>query len=354
MQANRYLIISLAFTSLLVSRSAEAWGPVAHEAVALIAERQLTEKAKQTVGQILDGKRLVDVATWADAIRQSPEWQHTKTYHFTHVPDRTSYLNYIKSESREELAKGDVVRAVLKAGSTLAARETSKADRANALAFLTHFIGDLHQPLHTGRKEDRGGNDIKMMWLERSSNLHQVWDSFIIELAFKNLLHGRPESEHSVIYANELIRTHSGRATPRTVGSLETWLMESLVVREKAYAGPVREPVRMTELAIGPINQLVYDAGLRLGAILNQIFSDRASTRFARVEPSQLEAQLARILNGDASFGVSLRPASAAQPAGFARGVKPVSRTRLSNVLSSPKAPSDKQFWLKHGCDHAH
>ena len=60
-------------------------------------------------------------------------------------------------------------------------REGPKSERAFYLKLLVHFIGDLHQPIQVGRKEDLGSNDIGLRWLGRSSNLHRLWDSHLID-----------------------------------------------------------------------------------------------------------------------------------------------------------------------------
>lgn len=357
MGINRVFNSLFVVAALIPSHRAFAWGPVAHEAVALIAEKNLTVKTEQAVGQILGGRKLVEVATWPDAIRQSAEWQHTKSYHFTHVPDRTPYLLYVKNESKDSLAKGDVVRAILKAAATLRSRQTRREDRANAVAFLTHFIGDLHQPLHTGRKEDRGGNEISVSWFGKRSNLHQIWDSHILETAHADKLKGAPEAEQSRIYARLLLEANVSRGSPNSAGSIENWLDDSLKTRELAYRGPLNDLKLLTRNAIGPLDDLVFSAGFRLAAILNMIFdSNQALPLAPRVEPTRFEQQLARLLGGDATFGVSLQPASEVNPNRFlARGARPTTpKTRLSSVLTSPRTPTDKQFWIQHDCDNQH
>ncbi|MCM2282847.1 MAG: S1/P1 nuclease [Bdellovibrionaceae bacterium] len=359
MQIHKKFVLMLMVLGISAgASSARAWGPVAHEAIALIAEENLTPKTQAAVSQILFGRRLVDVATWADAIRQSPEWKHTKSYHFTGVPDGMPYLDFVQTEPEAELEKGDVIRAILKASLILRDRESSKGDRSNALAFLTHFVGDLHQPLHTGRREDRGGNDIEVNWFGRRSNLHQVWDSLIIEQKYAPVLNGKPESEYSRIYADEVNRmqlvTPMPRSQVRSAGTLEEWLYDSLGARSTAYQGPIRDPQRLTENGWETTDRLVSEAGFRLAALLNSIFDVSLSARFARVDDmTRLEQQLARILRGDATYGVSLQPASETSSL-VARGIRAVPKTRLSNVLSSPRTPSDKRFWSRHGCDHSH
>lgn len=345
---------------LAVGFQAKAWGPVAHEAVGLIAEDGLTPKTRQAVNNILSGRRLVDIATWPDAIRQSPEWKHTKTYHFTQMPDRGSYVQFVRDEPLEELAKGDVVRAILAAETILRARDSSKADRANALAFITHFIGDLHQPLHTGRREDRGGNDIQVHWFSRVSNLHQVWDSLIIDQKYGDMFNGSAEADYSLLYARQLMSSSTGHST---IGGLEDWVMESVSYRPQAYKGPIRDPERLTANSWEATDHLVRSAGERLAAMLNSIFDPATSARLARarfVGNTTLAQQLAQIqkLNGDVMYGVSLFPASSVRSRiavqGISGAARSIPKTRLSNVLTSPRAPNDKRFWQTHGCDHSH
>ncbi len=77
--------------------------------------------------------------------------------------------------------KGDIVQAIKLSKSKLKDNNVSIKEKAFYLKYLVHLIGDIHQPLHVGRGEDRGGNDIKVKWFGDDSNLHRVWDTNMID-----------------------------------------------------------------------------------------------------------------------------------------------------------------------------
>lgn len=113
--------------------------------------------------------------------------------------------------------KGDVVTAIKKCITKVKDPDESKSERAFYLKLLVHFIGDLHQPMHVGRESDRGGNDIRLRWLGRSSNLHRLWDSHLID--------------HCEISSAEWVR-ELGDLQPKKVEEiqqqpLEHWVRES-------------------------------------------------------------------------------------------------------------------------------
>jgi hypothetical protein len=160
---------------LALSSQAFAWGPLGHKIVAQVAEENLTEKAKLEVKNLIQNQTMADVATWADTIRNQPEWQFTKTWHFVSIPDGDTY------EEIQKDPNGDVIESINSAISTLKMKTGSKDDQLNALRFLIHFVGDVHQPLHVGRAEDRGGNEVQVTFMGRSCNLHALWDTILID-----------------------------------------------------------------------------------------------------------------------------------------------------------------------------
>lgn len=86
----------------------------------------------------------------------------------------------VKYEDSEKNPKGDLVSGINKCKEVLLDENSSQEDKAFHLKMLVHLIGDLHQPMHVGRVEDKGGNDIQVQWFGRGTNLHRVWDSDMI------------------------------------------------------------------------------------------------------------------------------------------------------------------------------
>ena len=169
------LVSVLALASL--PEMAFAWGAVGHRAIGRIAERHLTPKAGKAVSELLAPEELAYVTTWADEIRSEPEWAKAAPWHYVTIPDGQTYDSSAKDPG------GDILEAIPRFERILADKGASRTERVQALKWLAHLVGDLHQPLHVGRGPDHGGNDILVLWFNEPTNLHAVWDNKIIESA---------------------------------------------------------------------------------------------------------------------------------------------------------------------------
>src|SRR6187551_2455046 len=178
---------SLAFFALLAAAPspALAWGKTGHRVVAAIADTQLSGLARAHVREILGpGESLVDAANWPDEMRSDPAifWQKTSTpWHYV-------TLNGITYDHAPP--EGDALEALDHFAKVLKDPAASLADKQTALRFVIHLVGDLHQPLHAGKCCDRGGNDVKVTWFGKPTNLHAVWDSQLVDeeqLSFSEL-----------------------------------------------------------------------------------------------------------------------------------------------------------------------
>ena len=197
------LLLALLF-SVLVAPSAHAWGCKGHQTVALIAEKHLSAEARQMVEKILSEnpidpklKRycgnatpdlMVDAATWPDDVRNE---RHNGLWHYIDIPrgkQKGSLAEYCGAD-------GCVTRAIEEQRTILKDKSADPVKRAEAIRYLIHFVGDLHQPLHATNNGDNGGNCVPMKYLHHdplvnpahperddySPNLHQIWDTEIIE-----------------------------------------------------------------------------------------------------------------------------------------------------------------------------
>jgi hypothetical protein len=160
---------------LLFSNNIFAWGAIGHRIVGKIAEDNLSQKAKESIAQLIPGQTLADVSTWADMIRSDPNWAVAKPWHYLDIPDGQTY------DGSSAPPEGNVVTAITAMINTIKNQTSSTLEKQNALKFIVHFVGDIHQPLHAGRPEDRGGNTIKVSLIGRSMNLHSAWDSGMID-----------------------------------------------------------------------------------------------------------------------------------------------------------------------------
>lgn len=163
-----------------------AWGPVGHQVVVRIALSQMTPEAQALVRDLLADEDPVEASNWADRVRS--DRPNTYNWHFVDVP----YGEHAYEPARDcrQTDSGDcVIAAIARERNDVVDRRLPGAARADALRFLLHFVGDLHQPLHAIDNHDRGGNDVLVAVdgytppPDRTYplNLHGVWDSVLIE-----------------------------------------------------------------------------------------------------------------------------------------------------------------------------
>lgn len=174
----------LAGSALLAPPPAQAWSAMGHRLVARLAEPRLSAPVREEVQRLLalEGHRsLADVAAWADELRSSdPDLGRKSTrWHFVNIGELGC-----RYDAEAACAKGDcVVAAIDRQSSILADRSRPDAERLQALKFVVHFVGDVHQPMHAGNARDRGGNTVQVNIDGEGSNLHALWDGKLLTSA---------------------------------------------------------------------------------------------------------------------------------------------------------------------------
>lgn len=239
--------------------TAFAWGQVGHRVIGQIAEWHLNKRAAKKVKEILGANSLAIVSTWMDEIRSDSTYDYTNTWHWVTIPDGEQYDLSIQESDGDAYAVVNQLIAGLKSD-TLSARQEEEY-----LKMLVHLVGDLHQPLHVGRGDDRGGNDIRVQWMGESSNLHRVWDSDMIngkQLSYTEL------AEHLNRRAtNSLVQQWQSATT-------EQWLQEAMNLRPAVYNIPEDNRIGYDyAYANYPlVEEQLLLAGVRLAGILNEIY----------------------------------------------------------------------------------
>ena len=187
----RRLLFSFSFLGILMG-SAWGWGQEGHSIIAEIAQTRLKPATAAMIAKLFHGNRsLASVASWADDIRD--ERPETYNWHFVDIPINVRNFNKDRDCKKDDKAGDCIVLELDRLKKDL--RCAPEKDKIEALKFTVHFIGDIHQPLHTVL-EQKGGNDIKVDVFMRGltctancepthiqSNLHAVWDTFLIEKA---------------------------------------------------------------------------------------------------------------------------------------------------------------------------
>lgn len=273
------LFTAAALLTAFFPSSASAWGKTGHRVVAAIAETQLSGLARAHIREILGpGESLVDAANWPDEMRSAPGkfWQKTATpWHYVTLD------GIIYDHAPPE---GDALEALEHFRKVLQDPKANLADKQMALRFIVHIVGDLHQPLHVGKCCDRGGNDVKVTWFGKPTNLHAVWDSQLVDdeqLSYSEL-------------ADKLERHLSDRQLIKWWDiNPRDWISESAEYRDTLYptAADMPKPRKGEESKTGdlpPLPDLSYSyvyrftplmeqrlaqGGVRLAAYLNAIFA---------------------------------------------------------------------------------
>ncbi len=174
---------AVALCTLLLVGPAQAWGPLGHAIVADLAQQQLRASAQAEMQHLLapeHSKSLASIASWADQMQNDPSqgalWQRTRNLHYVNFHDAT--CEYVPPRDCPD--GRCVIAALAHYVDVLGDRSQGDAARREALKFVVHFVGDIHQPLHAGYRPDKGGNTYQVQFAVSGSNLHRVWDSGLL------------------------------------------------------------------------------------------------------------------------------------------------------------------------------
>ena len=178
------ILFALVLALLFVPHEAHAWGRLGHRLVAALAWDDLTPQARAQIADLLKDEAdatLPGIASWADELREhDPDLgKRTGSWHYVNIAEDDCHYDAAK-----HCRNGNcVVEAIRAQTAILADTSRSRAERLQALKFVVHFVGDVHQPLHAGYAHDKGGNDFQVQFDGRGTNLHSLWDSGMLKAA---------------------------------------------------------------------------------------------------------------------------------------------------------------------------
>lgn len=252
---------------MLLAAEVQAFNANAHRVVGHIAASQVCAETRLALAQLDPRRDIAAAGTWADEIRGREEWDRARTWHFINVDDAQTVAGALADDpnARHVLWAIDRFRAVLALGSG------SAAERRQAYRFLVHFVADVHQPLHVGRRADRGGNFVRVVAAGGlRTNLHRYWDGLALAE------HLRTPERH----AQRLIAAATPDALRRwRNGAPLQWASESKDYRPVVYGFPLVARGQRAVLddtyrdkAIEIINLRLTMAGVRLAGVLDEVF----------------------------------------------------------------------------------
>ena len=304
------LLLLLLFLSL-GSSSSRAWGCKGHQTVALLAETQLTPKARQFVEKLLSENPidpqlqrycghstrdlLADASTWPDDIRNELK---NGPWHYIDIP---------RGASRAPLAQfcgsnGCITQAIADQLAILKDKDASPRLRADAIRYIIHFVGDLHMPLHATTNDDEGGNCVPVRYFRRrphesqghfTPNLHALWDSAILERDME----GAEPAEY-VGFLSEMFSSDFSEWQAAGI-RVDDWAWESHDLAESFVYGALvpRVPVETP----APVHSCtdannIGERMMRLNLVAGQSYQDTAAP-VVRKRIAQAGVRLAMILN---------------------------------------------------------
>ena len=172
----RILMSLVAMLSLMLGATvAHAWGSQGHQVIAGLALAQLTPKARAEVDRLLaqePGETLMSISTWADE-HKNPS---TARWHYVNFPRDTCTF-----DAARDCPDGQCLVTAIERQTAVLVSNATEEKRLSALKYLVHLVGDVHQPLHAGYLDDKGGNTYQLQAFMRGSNLHAFWDSGMIK-----------------------------------------------------------------------------------------------------------------------------------------------------------------------------
>ncbi|WP_134089557.1 S1/P1 nuclease [Olivibacter sp. XZL3] len=249
---------------IFLSNSAFAWGLTGHRVVAEIADQRLTKRAKRNIQQILGNESLAMAANWPDFIKSDPSYAYLNSWHYVNFNSGLTF-EQLKSQLHQDTTANAYSKLMMLFDQLKNRQSLDKATQIMYLRLVIHLVGDIHQPMHTGRFEDLGGNKIKLYWFNTPTNLHRIWDEQLID--FQQL---------SFTEYTKAINFTTPKQQAEWQGTpLEKWMYESYQISESLYGGVQPEEklsYRYNFDHINTLNQQLLKGGIRLAKILNNLF----------------------------------------------------------------------------------
>ncbi|KAL1807746.1 hypothetical protein DCAR_0727131 [Daucus carota subsp. sativus] len=279
-----YVLALISFLFLLPV--IHGWGVDGHLTVCRIAQARLTETAAAAVKKLLPVSAEGDLGSecsWADHVKFRYHW--SSALHYIDTPDNLCSYQYTRDCKDEEGVSGRCVAGAINNYTnqllTYSNAAASQYNLTEALLFLSHFIGDIHQPLHVGFTSDRGGNTIDVHWYTRKTVLHHVWDDSIIDTAEERFYDSAVESLIDAIQKNITGGWKDQVSTWENCGGNkptcpDIYATEGIKAAcDWAYKGVsegsvLEDDYFLSRLPI--VNWRLAQGGVRLAATLNRIF----------------------------------------------------------------------------------
>lgn len=215
-------LLSTTILICAIATQSFAWGQLGHYLIGYMADRQLKKSVRKKVEKVLYPMSIGRSGTWMDEIKSDDAYDYAYSWHFM-TSKHGEYDPAVQEKS------GDVYAEIIRIKNELKKGNLAPEKEAELLKMLIHMVEDIHQPLHVGTGEDRGGNDVKIQYFGRNTNLHALWDSDMLDRQ------GMSYTE----MGDELYRriTPSMKRQYRS-GNMQDWVKEAVALRPMVYDLP--------------------------------------------------------------------------------------------------------------------
>jgi hypothetical protein len=243
---------------------ASAWGMIGHRIVGQVADSYLTGKARKAIVHILGGESLAMCSNWPDFIKSDTSFNYLSPWHYVNLPaglDQQGVFSYLSTEKA-----ANVYNKIPEMVSILKNKQSTAEQKKMALRLLVHLVGDMHQPMHTARKDDLGGNRVNVSWFGNHSNLHRLWDENLIE--YQQLSYTE--------YATAINHPSKAQLNAWRNTSLQQDVFESYQIVNKIYDTVKPDDklgYRYNFDFVETLNEQLLKGGVRLAEIINQIYA---------------------------------------------------------------------------------
>ena len=241
-----------------------AWGMLGHRIVGEIADKYLTAKTKAEIKKILGNESIAMTSNWADFIKSDTNFRYLNSWHYINFEKGLSYgqmKDYLKNDTAvDAYTRLNFLRKELKK------RNLTGDKKLMYLRLLIHIAEDLSQPLHVSPVGTTGGNDIKVNWFGQTTNLHSVWDSYLIE-------------HQQLSYTEYVAAINFPTAAQKKTWinqPVTQWLFDSYTIAQKLHEDITIQNPRLgyeyNFRHLSTLNEQLLKGGLRLAGLLNSIY----------------------------------------------------------------------------------
>lgn len=264
MQKNILKVLILIGLFLYLPFQTMAWGVLGHRIVGEIADKYVNATARAKISAILGTESIAMASNWADFVKSDTSYRYLNNWHYINLDSGLSYNNvneFLKNDTAT-----DVYTKINFLVKELKDKKLHKDKKLFYLRLLIHLVGDVHQPMHVGRKADLGGNTIKVLWFNEPSNMHRIWDENLIEFQELSYTEYAKAINHPAITLRK-----KWQAQP-----ISEWFYESYEISEQLHT-EIKQPDQKLGYQynfdhVATLNMRLLQGGVRLGALLNDIF----------------------------------------------------------------------------------